>query len=236
MLIIICTSWNTGIPGWYLHSVILPGYTSLHPLFLHGSPSFTITSSPVFSGGGIFATACFKEAATVGESLTRGVSMDGLAMGACIGGLTSITSSGELSLFRFPVIFSGSTGFTLLCLPRVQPGVFRKVVKSVDLFWQHVQPLYASWKYGAPNNILLHKQIQQNYTWVESAGLITIFSYFEFFSTASIIAQLDRHCQSVIYLKQLTSLESCKVLHNEDHQDGHNSGHCIPLHHLHSLY
>ena len=149
----------------------------------------------------MFATACFREAATVGDNLTRGVSMDGLTMGACIGGLTSITSSGELSLLRLPVIFSGSTGFTLLCLPRVQPGVFRKVVKSVDLFWQHVHPLYASWKYGAPNNIQSNKQQNQYFTWVESAGLITVFSYFEFFSTASIIAQLDRHCQADIYLK-----------------------------------
>ena len=32
------------------------------------------------------------------------------------------------------MIFSGLIGLTLLCLPRAQPGVFKKVVKSVDLF------------------------------------------------------------------------------------------------------
>ena len=89
----------------------------------------------------MLATACLSEAATVGVILTRGVSLAGLAMAGWMGGLTSITSSGELSLFRFPVIFSGSTGLMLECLSRVQPGVFRKVVKSVDLFWQQVQPL-----------------------------------------------------------------------------------------------
>ena len=52
-----------------------------------------------------------------------------------IGGLVS-TTTGSGSLFRLPVIFSGLIGFTLLCLPRAQPGVFRKVVKSVDLFWE----------------------------------------------------------------------------------------------------
>ena len=99
------------------------------------------SSFPLVSGAGKLARACLREAATVGDSLTRGLSADGLVMAGCIGGLTSITFSGELSLFRFPVIFSGSTGLILECFPRVQPGVLRKVVKSVDLFWQQVQPL-----------------------------------------------------------------------------------------------
>ena len=52
-----------------------------------------------------------------------------------MGGLTSITSSTPpQSLSRLPVIFSGSNGLMLECLPILQPGVFRKVVKSVDLF------------------------------------------------------------------------------------------------------
>ena len=56
------------------------------------------------------------------------------------------------------MIFSGLIGFTLLCLPKAQPGVFRKVVKSVDLFCKVekvmilVQALHTGWHLNVPDN------------------------------------------------------------------------------------
>jgi len=40
--------------------------------------------------------------------------------------------------------FSGSGGFSLLCRPFVQPGIFRNSVKSVLRRLQHDHPLSAS--------------------------------------------------------------------------------------------
>merc|ERR1719471_784306 len=119
----------------------------LHPPFLQGSPMGTVpfsslppdfctsASASFFNPGEIFGTSVVKGAVSASGLLAARASIGALVLA----GEDSLGISTSLS--KLPVIFSGSTGFTFECLPRSQPGKFRKTVKSVALRLQQVQPL-----------------------------------------------------------------------------------------------
>ena len=103
--------------------------TPLQPPFLQDSPMGMLSLSwpPSWPPGplsGVFLSWSTKDLARVGLTLVIGAEGEGREAKIWteeMGFLSGSCSMGS-SLLRFPVIFSGSTGLTLLCLPLEHPG------------------------------------------------------------------------------------------------------------------
>jgi len=108
--------------------------------------------------------------------------------------------------------FSGSGGFSLLCRPLVQPGIFRNSVKSVLRRLQHDQPLSASWNTGTPGWCRQQPSIPTHRHMNNTTAQLTqkLREWVEYFNT-KIFHVFHNHFYSVRQLSERVLLELCCI-------------------------